>query len=196
MSVHANNGQARRDLDERSPIDWSAALEVHSSWLRKVIFCRVGDPHAVDDIMQEIALALVRRPPPDMNPRKVAPWLYGVAVRKAANYHRRRARRPPRTIDPDAVCANQASLDEPASVGDALNWLADKEQQRLVTAAINRMSPHDNQLLLLKYTEHWTYQQLADHLGVTTDCIEYRLLRAKRRLRQLLIAMGVSEVSR
>jgi RNA polymerase sigma factor (sigma-70 family) len=44
----------------------------------------------------------------------------------------------------------------------------------------------DRQVLMLKYVEGWTYRQLAEMLGVTEDTIEYRLLRARKRLKSLL----------
>jgi RNA polymerase sigma-70 factor (ECF subfamily) len=41
--------------------------------------------------------------------------------------------------------------------------------------------------LLLKYTEGWSYEQLAQHLGVSIKTIEYRLLRARNALRTELM---------
>ena len=38
----------------------------------------------------------------------------------------------------------------------------------------------------LKYTEGWSYRELADYLGVREDTIEYRLLKARKNLRRLL----------
>ncbi|MBC7965793.1 MAG: sigma-70 family RNA polymerase sigma factor, partial [Fuerstia sp.] len=35
-------------------------------------------------------------------------------------------------------------------------------------------------------TEGWSYRELADHLGVREDTIEYRLLKARKNLRRLL----------
>jgi RNA polymerase sigma-70 factor (ECF subfamily) len=49
----------------------------------------------------------------------------------------------------------------------------------------------DREILMLKYTENWNYQQLAEHLGVTLHTVEYRLLRARKRLRQELTRLDV-----
>jgi DNA-directed RNA polymerase specialized sigma24 family protein len=40
---------------------------------------------------------------------------------------------------------------------------------------------------MLKYAEGWSYKELASHLGVQEDTIEYRLLRARKNLRRLLV---------
>jgi RNA polymerase sigma-70 factor (ECF subfamily) len=47
-------------------------------------------------------------------------------------------------------------------------------------------------MLLLKYTEDWSYQQIADHLGMTHDAVESRLHRARAKLRSELAAVQVT----
>jgi RNA polymerase sigma factor CnrH len=44
----------------------------------------------------------------------------------------------------------------------------------------------DVEILLLKYTENWSYRDLAEHLGLTPGAVESRLHRARKRLRDLL----------
>jgi RNA polymerase sigma-70 factor (ECF subfamily) len=48
---------------------------------------------------------------------------------------------------------------------------------------------------MLKYTENWTYQQMADHLGVPVRNIEYRLLHARQHLRRALVRREVTSLS-
>ena len=45
------------------------------------------------------------------------------------------------------------------------------------------------EILLLKYSEDWTYRQIADHLGLTSSAVEARLHRARQRLRRKLAAL-------
>jgi DNA-directed RNA polymerase specialized sigma24 family protein len=40
-------------------IDWSAKLAEHDRWLRTMVLARLGERQAVDDVMQEVALAAV-----------------------------------------------------------------------------------------------------------------------------------------
>jgi RNA polymerase sigma-70 factor (ECF subfamily) len=62
-----------------------------------------------------------------------------------------------------------------------------------VTAALEKLKPPDREILLLKYTEKWSYEQLAEHLGVSVKTVEYRLLRARRAMRGHLRRMGEGE---
>ena len=62
-------------------------------------------------------------------------------------------------------------------------------------ASISIVVYDDREILLLKYTEGWTYKQLAAHLGVKVKTVEHRLMKARRDLRRRLRERGL-EVNR
>ena len=171
-------------------IDWTAALEQHRPWLQKVLRCRVGDRHEVDDLFQEIALAVFRQskrtfkngtPKPNTvpsDPEKVAPWLYRLAVRQAVNFHRRSNRK--------SQAKPTAELDSFSPDPQPLDWMLAQEQQANLQNAMSSLRPQEREVLTLKYTENWTYTQMAEHLGVPIRTIEYRLLNARKKLRKNL----------
>ena len=161
-------------------IDWASALEKHKPWLQKVLRCRVGDWHEVDDLFQEIALAVYRQSAKPDDPNRVAPWLYRLAVRQAINFHRRRGRKS--TAEP------VAEIDAADTSPEPLDWMLADEQQRNMRRALSKLSRQDREIMMLKYTESWNYRQLAEHLGVKERTVEYRLLKARKRLRKLLLA--------
>lgn len=166
---------------------WSARLAIHARWLRTVIIARSGDAAAVDEIYQEIALATVRQNP-DVPETKVAPWLYRVAVRQALMYRRRlgRQRKLRQRVALEPSIEGEETL-------DPLIWLLADERQQLIRRAVGQLHSKDAELLLLKYTEDWTYQELAEHLGISHSAVETRLHRARQRLRTALIALEVLE---
>ena len=82
-------------LPNNLAIDWPTVLQQHKPWLQKVLRSRVGDSHEIEDLFQEIALAVFRQSKTQRrsdgsvkpatvpsNPEKVAPWLYRLAVRR------------------------------------------------------------------------------------------------------------------
>jgi RNA polymerase sigma-70 factor (ECF subfamily) len=71
--------------------------------------------------------------------------------------------------------------------------LAD-ERESLVRQAMARLPKRDAEILLLKYTEDWSYQQLAEHLGLSTSAVEARLHRARQKMRKALAAVDPSLV--
>src|SRR5262245_19839172 len=64
-------------------VDWAAALGQHERWLRTVVRARLGEGQAVDEVMQEVALAAIEHRAPIADSSKVAPWLYRIAVVRA-----------------------------------------------------------------------------------------------------------------
>ena len=64
----------------------------------------------------------------------------------------------------------------------------------MVRAALQRLPRRDAEILLLKYTEDWSYRELAAHLGVSESAVEARLHRARTRLREAMIGTHGIEV--
>jgi RNA polymerase sigma-70 factor (ECF subfamily) len=172
-----------------SSTDWPAALAVHRRWLRTVALARVGDVHAADEVLQEVAVAAAENGHRLRDPAKVAPWLYRVAVVGALQYRRRQGRRR-RLADRYGELLQPMEAD--SREVDPLDWLLIGEQQALVRLALERLPKRDAEILLLKYTEDWTYCQLAEHMGLTTSAVEARLHRARRKLRRLLATLDPS----
>jgi len=173
------------------PYDWLAGLKQNEPWLRRVLFNRVGDKDVVDDLMQEIGLAISR---PELRPReagRLGAWLYQVAIRQAYLYRRKmgRLRRHVESTPVETVEASGQQAENP------LHWLLGREHRQAVKKALEGLREIDREILMLKYSENWTYQQLATHLGVTVHTVEHRLLKAKKELRQLLKQAHVEEVT-
>jgi len=167
--------------EQASTIDWSESFQNHCGWLRKVLRCRIGDAQAVEDCLQEIALAVFRQNNKPTEAEKVPAWLYRLAVRQSVNFHRSSGRRK------NLLEAYQNNVGGGSNHNqEPLDWLVHLEQQSLVREAVLNLRAGDREILMLKYTENWSYKQLAMHLGVSNTTIEYRLVRAKKRLRQLL----------
>ncbi len=167
------------DTAAASTIDWTEELERNRPWMLKVLRSRVGDAHAADDLLQEVALAVLRQSSRPTQPGKVAPWLYRLTVRQAINFHRRTKRRQWQPLGAEQ---------EPAGEREAspLDWILANEEQTDVQRALARLKPRDREILLLKYTENWTYEELARHTGAKVKTIEYRLFKARQRLRRLI----------
>ena len=183
-------------MQQTSSIDWPEMLKTHESWLRKVLRCRVRDAHAVDDLFQEIAVAVYRQLDPrkrlkdeeqraaakstlPQDPQKVGPWLYRVAIRQAVSFHRKQSR----VTEPKIV--SDLNVESPAI--EPLDWMLNKEADQALKNCIEKLNDSQREILMLKFTENWSYRQLADRIGVSERAIEHRLAKARKTLRQLLI---------
>jgi RNA polymerase sigma-70 factor (ECF subfamily) len=180
----------RNGAANSSTIDWQATLREHERWLRTVIYARVGQREAVEDVMQEVSLASVRQQAPIKDPDKVAPWLYRLAVTQSLLYRRTQGRRKKLA---DSFARDKRPTEADTREVDPLGWLLAEERRRLVRTAVARLPKRDAEILLLKYTEGWSYRELAEHLGTTVSAVQARLFRARGRLRAELTALEVVE---
>jgi RNA polymerase sigma factor (sigma-70 family) len=172
-----------------SGVDWGECLDRHASWLRKVILARTGEPQAVDEVFQQVAVAAVEQQAPLANPEKAAPWLHRLAVIHSARFRRQRGRER-RAL---GEFARQAPHQGNGRAGNVLDSLISAERHQQTRLALQRLAGRDAEILLLKYAERWSYRRIAERLGISEKAVDSRLLRARDRLRRELIALGSDE---
>jgi RNA polymerase sigma factor (sigma-70 family) len=191
VPTQSDERPAAASRPNEAPIDWTAALAEHGQWLRTVVIARVGEPQAADEVLQELALAVLRQSAPLVDRTKLAPWLYRLAATQALLYRRQHGRqRKLRNRYADRF----RPTEETSSDADPLAWLLADERRRLIRVALGRLTSRDAEILLLKYTEDWSYRELAAHLGISHSAVETRLHRARARLRIELATLEVIEV--
>ena len=194
----AAGGSAAAEARPDPGADWLEAVQRHGQWLRGVILVRLGEPQAVEEVMQEVSLAAVvsreaQRPGPHLaaGPADLGSWLYRVAVRQCLLYRRRSGRR--RKLLHAFFRRSPSSHGTGPPEVDPLRWLLSAERDALVRQAVARLPRRDADVLVLKYTEQWSYRQLAQHLGMSESAVEARLHRARRRLREELARLNLNE---
>ncbi len=160
---------------------WTEILTEHRDWLRTVIRARLFDPHASEDLLQDVALAVLAQENRPTEQDHIAPWLYRITLRKIINYQRFQGRQ--KNLLKQYAENRQQSESFDAEPGEALSWLVQREQAADLKAALSKLNQADREMLMLKYTHQWSYAQIASSLGVSPKTIEYRLLRARKALR-------------
>jgi RNA polymerase sigma-70 factor (ECF subfamily) len=166
-------------------LDWGEQLTIHGGWLRKVILARTGAAGAVEDVFQQVALAAVKNSWSSDRSSEAGPWLHRVAVVCSARYRRSQGRGQ-RALEKHSTVAGETEPDPFASLVRA-------ESVELTVLALASISPADREVLTLKYSEGWSYREIASRLGITEKAVENRLDRARRRMRRILARSGVTE---
>src|SRR5690606_33367818 len=113
------------------------------------------------------------------------PWLYQLAVRHCLMYRRAQGRRRRLLARLRREVENHGQ-----TAPDPVGWLMSAERDRLVQRALTRLATREAEILLLKYQQQWSYQQMAEHLGISEAAVESRLHRARQRLRTILTETG------
>ena len=177
---------------------WPQILTTHRGWLSAVIFARVRDHEAVEEILQETALAATVATKRGVSPTEevgLKRWLYRVAIRQATLYRRKLGRNDKKTNGyVTYVGRNRVSDAAEGRAGSCesnpLSNLLATENSVLVQQAMQRLSNADCEILFLKYTEDWSCGEMATRLGVSLTAVKSRLLRARGNLRKELVRIN------
>lgn len=164
-----------------SAIDWEDFLQANQAWLRTVIAARgARSADEVDEIFQNVALAVLGQKAPIQDSSKIYPWLYSLAVNQVRLYCRGKGRYQKRidTLREDNSDAETSSEPEP------LEWLLSRERQIRVREALDRLPPEAREVLLLKYFHQWNYKEIAEKLGATVSAVQAKLHRARAALKK------------
>lgn len=164
---------------ETPSIDWESQWQRHGRWIRTVLLARLPNRDCVEDVFQEMAIAIARNPDSWPEPTRIEPWLYRVAIHQVMAFRRKHFRRAhvkfERGDEGGFEFVDQNAIDP----GE---WVIANESTNQLESALDQLGPRDREILLLKHSQDWTYQQIASHIGVSIDKIIYRIKRARERL--------------
>jgi RNA polymerase sigma-70 factor (ECF subfamily) len=145
----------------------------YSPRLRFFLANLAGRSHA-DDLLQETWIDVYRQITGLENPAAFSAWLYRIA-RDRAYRHLRRSRLPVAHIDETMIDSLPAD-DDNFSPADAEH----------VRSALDRLPLHHREILVLRFIEDMSYDQIARVLAAPLGTIRSRLHHAKRALREKL----------
>ncbi len=138
-------------------------------YLRKML---AGSP-AAEDAAQDVWSDVVRAVPRLANPGAFRAWLYRIARYRAWRVLRRR---PPPAVPLDEV--------EVAANGTAEEFTA--EDAARVHAALDQLAPEHREVVVLRYVQDMSYDEIARVAGCPVGTVRSRLHHAKRALRRVL----------
>lgn len=143
----------------------------------RYVFFRVGHNEDVtQDLVSEIFMKTLK------NFHKYDPeisksaWIYRIAHNHLANYFR--DKKP--QVDVEDV---KYSL-----VGeDGRETIIETEEQLLLTEALDGLDVEDRQLVTLKYIQGYSYKEMGEIIGKTSDALKVATHRAVKKLRGVMI---------
>ena len=146
--------------------------------LRRFIGGRVNDPHAADDLTQDVLLKVQTQLDKLPEEDKLPAWVFAVARNAVVDHYRARATRNHADLtglEPDAA----TGFDEQKAVIDALSPCVDRMVQLLPEPYREAMRMAD--------IEGLSQQAVADRLALSLSGAKSRVKRARQQLRELLV---------
>jgi RNA polymerase sigma-70 factor (ECF subfamily) len=166
-----------RDESERLPT-WEEIAQEYGRFLYTVAYRLTGDDHEAQDLVQEVLLR-VRKGLATYQPGSMEGWLSRIATNAFLDDVRRRKRRPvePLPDDPERVLAGAPSADE------ALDRAALPDH---VQAALRALPDDFRAAVVLCDVVGFSYQEIAESLGVPVGTVRSRIHRGRSMLKEVL----------
>lgn len=149
-------------------------IERYSPGLRLFLAKTCDRRSSADDLLQETWFDVYRKINRLENPEAFVAWLYRIARDKA---FREMRRRPMPSLVPDEHSPEQVA--EPEE-----DFTAEEAEQ--VRLALDELPVDQREMLILRFVESMSYQQIAEVIGCPLGTVRSRLFYAKQALRAKL----------
>jgi RNA polymerase sigma-70 factor (ECF subfamily) len=143
--------------------------------LRRFLRRMLDDEHLADDALQDVWFDVFKGVGKLEDLDAFAGWLWRIARNRAYRILRRRGGTATQAIDSVELTAD---ADEPS--------LDAAEQKQLLDASLHRLTHEQREVLLLRYVEQLSYEQIATAVGCELGTVRSRLHYAKAAMRNLM----------
>lgn len=154
--------------------------EVYRAQVYSLALYSVGDPAQAQDVLQAVFLKVFRGLPGFRSHSSLATWIYRIAHNECREHHRR-SKRP--FVPLEAVLG---SIDEVDPQPNSHDQHALRERDRIIQHAVTQLPFHMREVVVLKYVEGLSYDDMSRVLGCAPGTVASRLNRALAALEERL----------
>jgi RNA polymerase sigma factor (sigma-70 family) len=165
---------------ERSQVAFSQLVERHTGLVFSVARRRVRDSHLAEDIAQQVFILLAMKAARLRQDTILSAWLYRATCLIASDTLRKEGRRLKR----EQAASAYLEASDPYGKSPTMGMFLEDAMQRL--------SARDQAVLVLRFLEDKSLQQVAEAMSLTADAAQKRVTRALEKLRQSFQRSGVS----
>jgi RNA polymerase sigma factor (sigma-70 family) len=177
-------------MQDGGPEQYRPFVQAYGSYIYHTVYAVLQSSHDAEDVTQE-ALLRIYRSLPDYRHDGFKTWITRIAVNRAIDYKRSKARRPERLAGggEEAVrhgTAEQAAIGmlsaapSPAAEEVAMT----EEKRRMLRDRVSGMPEHYREVVEAFYMEEKSYDQIAAQTGLERKSVESRLYRARSWMRR------------
>jgi len=166
--------QMQQERTEQLALLWTQSQSVVGAYILSL----VRDFHVAEDLLQQVAVVLVREFEKYDPARPFLPWALGIAKNTVLKSRRDMARAGSSMLDQEVVDRVQAAFEEQsegwAAVRQALRSCLEKQSKRML------------EVLRWRYAYDLKPQEMAHRMGVTSGAVRVMLHRARAGLRECI----------
>lgn len=136
----------------------------------------------IDDVAQQTFVTAFDRLGQYAGDAKFSTWLCRIALNKCRDQLRGRRRRAEDDIGEMDFASEQQGPEQ---------VLIDKQMDLQLQGALNKLKRGEREIIVFKYVCDYSYETVAAILNCSVTAAKVRSLRARERLKEVLLAMGV-----
>ncbi len=144
----------------------------------RLMLSRTGSAHDADDLIQETLIKVY------VNLSRYSPeytfgqWIYTIARNTLIDSQRRRH--------------EECSIEDRYSISDLKNpspeqCVINRQERTLIESSINRLSDRHAQLFRMRFLDEYTYEEIAEKLGMPLGSVKTNIHRARAKMCQFLL---------
>lgn len=172
--------------------DRAAFEELYTLYYRRLfsyLFKLTRRAEMVEEVLNDVMVVIWRKAASFDGRSRPSTWIFGIAYHKAMKaLAQRRPRQSPEWSGDDA--GHQPA--EPVDHDQPENLLVRRELATTLGRALLEISAEQRAVVELTYYHGLSYQEISEVVGCPVNTVKTRMFHARRRLRDLLPAMGVS----
>jgi RNA polymerase sigma-70 factor (ECF subfamily) len=140
----------------------------------------------IDDLLQNIFIKVYRNINEYNSSLLFSSWIYRITHNEMIDWYRREKRRATLSLDDDA----QDIISKLISEDDQTTRFSNEEQKQYIINTLNGLDEKYKEILLLRFFEEKSYEEIADILKIPAGTVAVRINRAKKQLQKSLIDYG------
>lgn len=142
--------------------------------------------HDREDILQDVFIKIYRNINDYDNSLIFSSWVYRITYNHIVDWHRKNKKHISISLDDDESKLIHVLQDE-SGVLDSQEQ-HDQEALGLIKKEIQKLSPDYQEILMLKFFEDKSYEEISDILKISTNSVGVKINRAKKILKEKIYA--------
>ncbi len=139
-----------------------------------------------EDVAQEVFIDVYRNAGSFRGDSSLSTWLYRLAMNKSLDHIRARNRKKRGSGMLSSLGNDEMSRLNVADSKHPHEQLEEEEKRQILLAAVERLPERQKQAIILSKFEGLSQEQIAEVMETTVSSVESLLVRAKKKLRELL----------
>ena len=138
------------------------------------------DTHKAEDLTHDVFIKVMATLKSFQGKSKFSVWLYSVTYNFCVDYTRKESSKPKWIADSDDTIERMADIDIP-EVDEELFAIRARQLQKM----LDQIHPQEKMMLLMKYQDDLSIEEIGDALNLKNSAVKMRLKRARDKVIEL-----------